>query len=222
MTSSRITRPSRPLPSTFSRLIPSASALSFAEGFTGEAFLSFEAVSSASEGSVEGSSVFEGSSSAGGASPSSKVAITVPIATVSPSGTTICNVPDASAFNSTLTLSVSSSQMTSSFATMAPSSFSQLATRASRIDSPISGIFISMCLVLAVQCTVNDLLLLFFMAAMRTNGRSRRRTTPAIFGFLAQRANKGRMQMRPWTHIFGLFLDPGDAFCVSVTSQYLF
>src|SRR5210317_540458 len=202
--------------------MPRSSAFRRAAGLTGAVLVCSRVAVVGSVSGFAGGGAAAGSAAAVSAtSPPSMVAITVPIGTVSPTGTTMCRMPEASAFNSTLTLSVSSSQIISSLATVAPSSFNQLATRASRIDSPTSGIFISIFSVLVVQCAVNDLLLLFAMAAMGADRRGRCRPTTTVVRFSSQGPYQAGVQMWPRPHVVWFFLDPGNAAGFAVTGQHL-
>ena len=69
---------------------------------------------------------------------------TAPIATVSPSGTLMCNTPSASATTSRVTLSVSMRKTGSSFRTRSPSFLNHWARTASFTDSPTLGTLMSM------------------------------------------------------------------------------
>ena len=73
--------------------------------------------------------------------------ITAPMGNTSPSEATMCNIPSASAGNSNVALSDSSSHKTSSNFTWSPSFLFQVATVTSVIDSPTAGTFISMAMV---------------------------------------------------------------------------
>ena len=98
------------------------------------------------------SSAFVFSESVAGfsAADSSISQITSPIAKVSPSSALMCSLPAASAFNSNVALSDSSSQMTSSISTCSPSFLNHCAIVTSVIDSPTVGTLISKLIVLLI------------------------------------------------------------------------
>ncbi len=81
------------------------------------------------------------------APPASIVQMTAPIGKTSPSFATMCKIPSASAGNSNVALSDSSSHNTSSNFTWSPSFLFQVATVTSVIDSPTAGTFISIAII---------------------------------------------------------------------------
>ncbi len=159
-----MTRPSRPVPWTSSRLTPFSAIAFFAEGASstsdlpdaggsgcaaapGAASLPLPPGAGSGAGEAAGSAFRRGSSgvvdSAGwgaAAAPSSIVASSASTPTVSPALATCSPIlPATGEGTSTVTLSVSSSHSISSAATASPGCLNQLATVASVTDSPSVG-----------------------------------------------------------------------------------
>ena len=95
-------------------------------------------------GAAAGTSVFSATgTSAGRAAVSSILATISPMRKLSPSLANCCKVPACSAFTSKVAFSLSSSAITWSLSTQAPSGWVHFSKVTSLIDSPIEGIFIS-------------------------------------------------------------------------------
>src|SRR5579859_3512155 len=230
-TSSRVTRPPVPVPSTFARSRPCSSAMRRA---TGDA-CGRSASSTAGAGVTL--SVAEAGAAAGAAAPSadpwpraadpaSIVASTSPGWTVSPSLTAILpSTPASSVATSTLTFSVSSWTSASPASTASPSCLSQAPTVASTIDSPRTGTRTSTLAGMGwhpFKEFGNDAVLLTGVCLGPALGR----TGPIRASDVAQRPAVEQVAQpwrheRPGAHVAGLFLQPDHLARLTVSLEHV-